>query len=152
MDLVVNSPDELLAAIPHVLGFKPEESVVLVPVRSSTQRLPVARVDLPRTAEDRETVLDNLRGAIARNAQPGDAMAVICVTEDRHDAELASQNLSASLEALGVSSPLRLWATDERWVDLKTGRAGNRTHEAATRIAAETVAVGAPRPADSRNS
>jgi hypothetical protein len=36
MDLVVNSPDELLAAIPHVLGFKPEESVVLVPVRSST--------------------------------------------------------------------------------------------------------------------
>jgi uncharacterized protein DUF4192 len=112
----------------------------------------VARVDLPRTTEDRETVLDNLRGPIARNAQPGDAMAIICITDDRRNAELTSQHLSAGLEALGVGSPLRLWATDERWVDLNTDRAGNRSPETATRIAAETVAVGAPQPAANRES
>ena len=44
MDLVVQSPDELLAAVPHVLGFKPEESIVLVPFRPG---LPITRVDLP---------------------------------------------------------------------------------------------------------
>ena len=40
MDLVVQSPDELLAAVPHVLGFKPEESIVLVPFRPG---LPITR-------------------------------------------------------------------------------------------------------------
>ena len=30
MDLVVQSPDELLAAVPHVLGFKPEEYAAAV--------------------------------------------------------------------------------------------------------------------------
>ena len=42
MDLIVQSPDELLAAVPHVLGFKPEESIVLVPFRPG---LPITRVD-----------------------------------------------------------------------------------------------------------
>ena len=51
MDLVVQSPDELLAAVPHVLGFKPEESIVLVHFRHG---LPITRVDLPRTAADRK--------------------------------------------------------------------------------------------------
>ncbi|OLT14746.1 hypothetical protein BJF80_12290 [Serinicoccus sp. CUA-874] len=44
MALSVHSPDELIAVIPHLLGFKPEESIVFLPMRSD---LPVARVDLP---------------------------------------------------------------------------------------------------------
>jgi hypothetical protein len=150
MDLVVNSRDELIAAVPHVVGFEPDESVVLVPTYS--QRLPAARVDLPLTADERATVLAKLRGPIDRYGQPGDAMAVICFTEDGHGAELASRHLADGLDALGVRTPLRLWATDERWVDLDTGQAGGRTQEAATRITAEAVATGARRPAASREA
>jgi hypothetical protein len=47
--LVVRTPEELLAAVPHMLGFNPQESIVVVPV---TRGLPVARVDLPRNEED----------------------------------------------------------------------------------------------------
>ena len=47
MPLSIHSPDELIAVIPHLLGFKPEESIVFLPMRSD---LPVARVDLPTTA------------------------------------------------------------------------------------------------------
>lgn len=37
--LTVTSPAELIAAMPHVLGFAPEESIVLMPV---TDGLPCA--------------------------------------------------------------------------------------------------------------
>lgn len=146
----VQSPDELLAAVPHLLGFNPEESVVLV---AFSPERPVARVDLPRTAEERERRLEAVRAGMCRHTQPGDTMAVICFSEDRRSSELASRHLAAGLEReLGVAVPLRLWATDERWVELTTGRAGDRTQEAAIRIAAEAVRAGAPPPAASRTS
>jgi hypothetical protein len=31
MRLSIHSPDELVAAIPHLLGFQPEESIVFLP-------------------------------------------------------------------------------------------------------------------------
>ena len=46
MDLVVQSPDELLAAVPHVLGFKPEESKL----RGDLQRKFKIVTDLPGEA------------------------------------------------------------------------------------------------------
>ncbi len=42
MGLSIRSPDELIAALPHLLGFTPEESIVFVPLRPV---LPLARVD-----------------------------------------------------------------------------------------------------------
>jgi hypothetical protein len=147
--LVVRTPDELLAAVPHMLGFNAQESIILVPV---SRGLPMARVDLPRTAEDRHEVTRNLCGPYGRYARPGAMVALVCVTEDRRNAELASQHLAAGLEKVGVATQLRLWATDERWVELNTGRAGNRTHDTSTRIAAEAVMAGTARPAATRAS
>ncbi|WP_420914161.1 DUF4192 family protein [Arsenicicoccus piscis] len=43
MTLSIHSPDELVAALPHLLGFTPEESIVFVPLRPD---LPLARIDL----------------------------------------------------------------------------------------------------------
>ena len=110
----------------------PRESILVVPVSGG---LPLARVDLLRTAKDREQVLGSLRGPYDRNdrnARPGAAIAVVCVTEDRRGAELASQHLAAGLDQVGVTTHVRLWATDERWVELNTGVSGNRTPEAAS--------------------
>ena len=149
MDLVVGSPDELLAALPHVLGFKPEESIVLVPFGPG---LPITRVDLPKNARDREEVWDALRGPYSRHARPGARVGIVCLTEDRRSAELASQHLSNRLETLGITTDLRLWADGERWREFNSGATGLQTQEAAERIAATTVLIGAVQPAASRAS
>ena len=125
MDLVVQSPDELLAIVPHVLGFKPEESIVLVPFQAG---LPIARVDLPRTAADREEVADALSGPYGRHARPGARLAIICITEDRRSAELASQHLSDRLEGIGIATPIRMWSDGDRWREFNTGKTGLQTH------------------------
>jgi hypothetical protein len=122
---------------------------VLVPV---SKGLPMARVDLPRTGRDRDEVLRNLSGPYGRNARPGAMVALVCVTEDRRSAELASQHLADGLERVGVATPLRIWATDERWMEFNSGEAGNRTADAATRISAEAVMAGRARPAATRES
>lgn len=147
--LVVQSPDELIAAVPHVLGFKPEESIVLMPI---SQGLPCARIDLPRTAEDRDQVLRALRGPYGQHARRGAMVALVCVTEDRRSAELASQHLASGLAEVGVESKLRLWANGHRWVELNTGAAGNLSQHAADRVAATTVLAGAAQPAANRAS
>jgi hypothetical protein len=147
--LVLRTPEELLAAIPHLLGFNPQESIVLVPV---SKGLPIARVDLPRTGGDREEVLRHLSGPYGRNARPGARVALVCVTEDRRSAELASQHVAEGLEKIGVATPLRIWATDQRWLEFNTDQAGNRTTETGTRISAEAVMAGRARPAATRES
>jgi hypothetical protein len=145
--VVLRTPDELLAAIPHLLGFNPQESIVLVPV---TPGLPIARVDLPRTGDDREEVLHHLSGPYGRNARSGAMVALVCVTEDRRSAELTSQHLAEGLEQVGVATPLRIWATDQRWMEFTTGETGNRSAKTATRLSAEAVAAGRARPAATR--
>jgi hypothetical protein len=147
--IVVHTPEELLAAMPHMLGFNPQESIVLVPV---SKGLPLARVDLPRTRGDRDEVLRSLSGPYGRNARLGAMAALVCVTEDRPSAELASQHLAEGLEKVGVATPLRIWATGERWVEFNSGEAGNRTRETGTRISAEAVMAGRARPAATRES
>jgi hypothetical protein len=147
--IILRTPDELLAAMPHMLGFRPQESIVLVPV---SKGLPIARVDLPRTGRDRDEVLRHLSGPYGRNARPGAMVALVCVTEDHRSAELASQHLGEGLKNVGVATPLRIWATDQRWMEFNSGEAGNRTTETATRITAEAVMVGRARPAATRES
>jgi hypothetical protein len=149
MDLVVQSPDELLAAVPHVLGFKPEDSIVLVPFRPG---LPITRVDLPRTPADREEVWGALSGPYGRHAWPGARLAIVCITEDRRSAELASQHLSNRLQDVGITTDIRLWSDGERWSEFNTGQTGLQTPSTAERIAAVTVLSGAAQPAASRES
>jgi hypothetical protein len=77
---------------------------------------------------------------------------VVCVSDDRQAAELASRHLAAGLEAAGIGTVLRLWATNQRWVELDTGATGDLTRQAADRVATITVLAGAPQPAASRAS
>ena len=147
--VVVATPDELLSALPHMLGFNARESLILVPV---SRGLPLARIDLPRTAADRDQVLQSLRGPYGRNASPGAMVALVCLTEDRRSAELTSQDVAAGLEKAGVASPLRLWATEDRWMEFNSGDAGNRSPDTAAKFAAEAVMAGTARPAATRES
>lgn len=130
--MVVTSPDELFAALPHMLGFRPEESLVVVPV---VEGLPCARVDLPLTAEDRVAVAESLVGPYGRHAAPGAAVAIAVVAGDRGAAGTASGHIARRLSSIGVETSVRLWSDGRQWADLDKGTVGLLTEEAAGRIA-----------------
>jgi len=143
----IKGVDELAAVVPHLLGFQPTESLVVVPLRPGP---PVARVDLPETASDRDVVTEQLLGAYRQHAQPDSQLAVMCFSEDLRAAELASQHLTEGLTAHGIEVPARIWVTDEAWTDLTTGRGGPRTREAQVMVTAEFVVAGRQAPAVGR--
>ena len=103
MTLAVQNPDELIAVIPHLLGFKPEESLVFLPMRSD---LPVARVDLPTTARDRDFVWNSIRDAFSRYAQPGTSVGIVCITADRAMAEEIGPEFAARLDAAALTTTI----------------------------------------------
>lgn len=147
MAVNIKGVDELAAVVPHLLGFQPTESLVVVPLRPG---LPVARVDLPDTARDRDLVTEQLLTAYRRHAQPDSQLAVMCFSEDLRAAELASQHLTDGLTAHGIEVPARIWVTNDAWTDLSTGRGGPRTREAQVMVTAEFVVAGRQSPATGR--
>lgn len=149
MTLSISSPDELVAVIPHLLGFKPEESIVFLPMRSD---LPVVRVDLPITARDRDLVWQSISDAFSRYAQPGTSVGIVCITADRTIAEEVGPEFAARLDTIGVDTRLIMWADETRWADLYTGDMGLQTEAARAQIAAAAVLNGRTQPAATRDS
>lgn len=147
--LSIRSPDELIALIPHLLGFKPEESLVFLPMGSE---LPAARVDLPTTLHDREVVWNSLRDAYGRHAQPSSSLAIVCLTADREMATDVGHEFAARFDTIGIDTRIMLWADETRWADLQTGDMGLRTDAARERIAAATALSGRAQPAADRSS
>jgi hypothetical protein len=147
MELRVSTPDELIAAVPHLMGFRVENSMIVVPV---SQGLPSARVDLPANAEERTEMVDSLMRAYGRTGG-GDVM-LIGFADDPSRVDLASRQLRKSLADAGVQVRSRLWAGEQRWTDLDTGQGGPRTTEAPGRIDAEMVLAGHRMPASSREA
>lgn len=80
MKFSVRSPDELISVIPHILGFTPRHSLVLVPL---SPELPAARVDLPTSAREREQAWDSIGGVYARHARPGAKVGLVSFAADR---------------------------------------------------------------------
>lgn len=149
MTLSVRSPDELIAVIPHLLGFKPEESLVLLPMSSE---LPAARVDLPTTPHDREVVWSSIRDVYGRHAQPGSSLAIVCLTADREKATDVGHEFAARFDSIGINTRVMLWADDTRWADLDTGDMGLQTEAARERMAAATVLHGRAQPVATRDT
>lgn len=149
MKLSVNNPDEVTAVIPHMLGFAPTESLVVMPMGAG---LPVARIDLPRTAEGRAMAVEALLNPYLRNAGPDAKVALVAFTDSGQAAEDASRQIGQEMTAHGLPVVFRLWVTEQTWTDLGTGRGGERTLEAQTRMAALFVADGRRTPAESRDA
>lgn len=149
MSLSVHSPDELIAAIPHLLGFKPQESIVLMPIRSD---LPTARIDLPTTPRAQELAWRAIREGMSRYARPGAAVGIVCFTTDRQQADHVGREFADRLDTIGIDTHLLLWADETRWADLLTGDMGLQTDAARKRVATMTVLAGRPQPASTRDS
>lgn len=113
--LSVRSPDEPIAVIPHLLGFKPKKSLALLPMSSA---LPMASVDLPTTPHDREVVRSSIDDCYDRHAQPGSSLAIVCLSTDRQTPTGVARELSARFDSTGSDARVMLWADETRWADL----------------------------------
>ena len=138
MKINAKGPDDLVAALPYLLGFTPQDSVVLVPLSPG---LPAARIDMARDDAERVVMADQLVDPFLRhahNAGPDPMLALVCLTEDRDTATRAADVVADALWP-HVRVPVRVWATELDWTDLVTGDHGVRAASASTRLAAEAL-------------
>lgn len=93
----LSGPAGLVAAVPHLLGFHPDHSIVLMCMTGERNTLgPVARVDLPPGRDS--AVVAQLTGTALTHA---DRVAVICYPERRRRPTILTDLLGA-LERAGV--------------------------------------------------
>lgn len=131
--LRVSEPGELVAVIPHLLGFVPHDSVVCLPAGGGG---PVARVDHPHEGEDFSAVVEMLTKAY-RDRDSG--VMLVCVTEDHESAARVHRLMG---QALGQRLRVGLRTHADEWVDLATGAGGVVSAESREQIAAEDVFAG----------
>lgn len=121
-----SSPADLLSVVPHLLGFHPNLSLVLVCLTShgrSAQLGMLARIDLPEAGHAANAV-DALLPAVARE-DPDSAVVIGYGTPDDHGT-VAVEVLAGALAQVGVRVRDRLVVVDGRWQSLgsPTGRPG----------------------------
>jgi hypothetical protein len=114
--LRLDDPGELLAAVPHLLGFRPAASLVLMAVHGTEDGAPrrrlgvVARADLP-APDDVEAVV---AGCAARMVPTGPSEVVAVVVADAEPAGAppradVADAVSTAFRGHGVPPHARLW-------------------------------------------
>lgn len=143
--MIIRSEADLIAVVPHLLGFVPEDSLVAVPAGRPG---PVARIDHPHNREDREDVAQGLTQGFLGSPGP---VVLIAFTDREGDARDAIDVLRQ--QSAGVLSITQSLCVDQgRWVNLGTGRVGVVDAEVVSRFAADAVLQGRTLPAQSRAS
>ncbi len=126
---VARNPTDLVAVVPAVLGFHPQDSVVLLtfgPVGGAFH----ARVDLPVEAEEHEAVAGVLVEAVLANQVR--RAAVLLYTDDVELANAQAQVLLARLLELGVEVIEVLRVDDGHWHPVPEDGSGGTAYELET--------------------
>ncbi|KRB75888.1 hypothetical protein ASE01_12595 [Nocardioides sp. Root190] len=115
----VRSIEDFLAISPVLLGFWPEESIVMMTF--GADRPFHARIDLPPLEVHDVELLATLASALAEPAGRHGARAVVLLyhSEDRAAAESAHEALAPALRREGVAVLLALVADRETYADLE---------------------------------
>lgn len=139
----VSQPGELVAVMPHLLGFAPADSVVCLPMGGGA---PATRVDHPHQDEDFALVVDSLSPVYKRHPAP---VVMVAVTQDRVAAAKMFRLMS---EELGEQLKGGIRAHGNEWMDLATGVTGTVDPSSRERLAAEMALGGVRQPAASREA
>jgi hypothetical protein len=107
-----SGPADLLALVPGLLGFHPEDSVVVITLGDATHRFH-ARVDLPSDPVGVEDLADYLTRVAHRNGVR--SLAVIVYTDDASLADALVDELAGRLLAVHVELVCAVRADGERW-------------------------------------
>jgi hypothetical protein len=119
--LTARSPEDLLAVVPVVLGFVPEESVVMLTFGSRDTFH--ARVDLPHPRDDPADV-DGMVASLREPAERHDVARVVFVVYSRDPvpAERVSRRLVRSFRSAGIEVVDVLRADGRRWFPMLRSR------------------------------
>ena len=113
----IAEPGEILAAVPHLLGFTPDNSLVLITLRSAPHMMCLGitlRIDLPHPGQEDDLAAHMLHGPM--QSQPPDAVILaivggdppVSVDESPPYRELIDA-LRKVLRAARIPVPLALW-------------------------------------------
>lgn len=138
MVIKVSSAADAVALVPHVFGFRPGESLVVLGVEPG---VPTMRVDLPRTQDDLDECVDQLGAALSQHAR-GKAVFVMAFSQDEERAAWAAAAMATS--AREVSRVVdALVVRDDDWASLEGGR-GTVQQGHRDWVAAEMALAGRP--------
>lgn len=113
--LRIKNPVDLIACVPLLLGFHPEESVVLITVGAAAEPF-FARVDLPSAPDDVEAVVEDLCKVSRRHGLR--TVALVMFTDDPVAARRTHDALVDGLATVAVDVQLGLRADGSRWFPL----------------------------------
>ncbi|GAA3721361.1 hypothetical protein GCM10022399_42150 [Terrabacter ginsenosidimutans] len=114
----LRSPAELLAVLPHLLGFQPQHCIVVVAIRDNKIGL-TQRMDLP-DHERVKAVADALLGHVLRDS--ANAALLVGYEESAGESLPLIETVSARLKSSDVSVRDRLVVHDGRWRSLDCNR------------------------------
>lgn len=109
---VARGPEDLIALVPYLLGFHPEESLVLVTFGAPGGSFH-ARTDLPCGPEERAAVVQTLCDAVRANG--AEVTAVLVFSADAELARAACAELVPALQLAGASVLDAVRADGRHW-------------------------------------
>jgi hypothetical protein len=142
--LKISSHDELIAVVPHALGFRPVQSIVCLPIGGG----PIARIDVPASDDDLEPWLETLTDVYLHRHRPA-RIALVAFGEDGSRTVEALAALGDALSAEIDVGPV-LWVNGEEWTELLTATSGTLSPSAQARMDAEYAIRGRVMPVGSR--
>lgn len=145
----LTSPIDLLSAVPFMIGFTPEDSLVVMGLRSESVEVAM-RIDFPDTIDpDQISVIVNH----LHTNQIEEALLVSYIPDAVTDADVVIKALSDALESGGFPLRESLIVVAGRWRSLVCGDSDCCPMEGqplpsldSSRIAAEQIALGHPLP------
>ena len=105
-------PADLLALVPSLLGFHPEQSVVVLTIGPADRPFH-ARADLPADAVELEDLADHLSEVAVRNGVR--RLACVVYSDDAGLAESFADALGTRARAVGVEPVCAVRADGQRW-------------------------------------
>ena len=132
--LVLRGFDDVVAAVPHLLGVEPEASLVIFPTDPAAAA-PMSRVDVPRSADERDMMINGLQPVYSKYETP----VVVLAYTDRRD--LAEAACGAIAESFFPQCPVvaAVTVSGDRWVRLDQPEHGRVSPAARDRFAAESI-------------
>ncbi len=110
--LTIKNPGDLLAAVPALLGFHPDDSVVVLTVAGAVEPFH-ARADLPSDPADIVDLVAQLVEVVHR--QGVDQVALVLYSDDDALCARVVDAFEESLAVIGTGVPVAVRADGERW-------------------------------------
>lgn len=117
------SPSDFLAVVPRLLGFHPQQSIVLVPFRRGRSR-GVLRLDLPPDDDHVDQIAATMIGLVCRVPE-ADGCAIVVYGDTDAPARALVAGVERHADACGVRIVEALWVAEGRWGSYASPEAGD---------------------------